>query len=196
VNNTLGIRETANAVWEGDDAFEFRVAESVDGLEAMIREKHEAGAKARLAAGFCWPWSDPIEGGRLADDVVVGDWARPWNAKPDATRLARGIPRSHYWSTDPGGIDQVGCIYTAQGFEFDYVGVIFGDDLRYDARSGAWVGDRSRSFDTVVKRARGDGEFVALLKNVYRVLLTRGMRGCYVHFVDEDTRDFFRSRIR
>jgi DUF2075 family protein len=128
--------------------------------------------------------------------VVVGDWSRPWNAKADAARLAPGISKSHYWSTDPGGIDQVGCVYTAQGFEFDYVGVIFGEDLRYDPHSGSWVGDRSKSFDRSVKAAQTDDEFIALLKNTYRVLLTRGMRGCYVYFLDEDTRNFFRSRIK
>ena len=162
----------------------------------MIREKHEAGHKARMTAGFCWPWSDPAKGGYLVPDVVIGDWSRPWNAKADAARLAPGIPKSHYWSIDPGGIDQVGCVYTAQGFEFDYVGVIFGEDLRYDSHSGSWVGDRSKSFDRPVKAAQTDDEVIALLKNTYRVLLTRGMRGCYVYFLDEDTRNFFRSRIK
>ncbi len=91
----------------------------------------------------------------------------------------------------------MGCVYTAQGFEFDYVGVIVGEDLRYDRRSGSWIGDKSNSYDRAVTRgAKTAGELVALLKNTYRVLLTRGMRGCYVHFMDKNTRDFFRSRIR
>jgi uncharacterized protein len=197
VNNMLGIRETANIIWEGDDAFEFRIAESVGELEALIREKHEAGSKARLTAGFCWPWSDPDEDGNLVPDVVVGDWVRPWNAKPESARLARGIPKSHCWSTDPGGINQVGCIYTAQGFEFDHVGVIFGEDLRYEPSSGSWIGDKSKSYDRAVARgASTKSEFVALLKNTYRVLLTRGMRGCYVYFMDEATRNFVKSRVK
>jgi hypothetical protein len=57
----------------------------------------------------------------------------PWNARADAGRLAPGIPRSDYWASDPRGIEQVGSVYTAQGFEFDYVGVIFGRDLIYAA---------------------------------------------------------------
>lgn len=197
MNNTLGIRETANVLWEGDDAFEFRIAQSVQELEAWIRGRHEAESKARLTAGYCWPWSDPNADGTLVPDVVVGDWERPWNAKPESARLAGGIPKSHYWSTDPGGIDQVGCIYTAQGFEFDYVGVIFGEDLRYDPRSGSWIGDKSKSYDrAVVRGAQTESDFVALLKNTYRVLLTRGMRGCYVYFMDDDTRDLFKSRVK
>lgn len=197
MNNTLGIRETANVLWERDDAFEFRIADCVQELEAWIRGRHEAESKARLTAGFCWPWSDPNADGTLVPDVVVGDWVRPWNAKPESARLAGGIPKSHYWSTDPGGIDQVGCIYTAQGFEFDYVGVIFGEDLRYDPRSGSWIGDKSKSYDrAVVRGAQTESDFVALLKNTYRVLLTRGMRGCYVYFMYDDTRDLFKSRVK
>jgi uncharacterized protein len=63
-------------------------------------------------------------------DVVIGQWARPWNLKPESTRVARGIRKSHDWASDPPGLEQVGCVYT-EGFEFDYVGVIFGRDLRY-----------------------------------------------------------------
>jgi hypothetical protein len=96
VNHTLGIRDTTNALWEGDDAFDFKIADSVEEIEAMIREKHEAGWKARPTAGFCWPWSHPDEDGHLRPDVVVGDWMRPWNARPDSARLAPGVPRSHY----------------------------------------------------------------------------------------------------
>ena len=71
----------------------------------------------------------------------------PWNAKPDAGRLAAGIPKSNYWAREPGGIDQVGCIYTAQGFEYDYAGVIWGRDLVYRSREG-WVAQPEYSKDT------------------------------------------------
>jgi len=94
---------------------------------------------------------------------------------------------------NPNGINQVGCIYTAQGFEFDYVGVILGKDLRYDFNSGRWVGDNTKSYDTVVKKA--EDNFVDLVKNTYRVLMTRGMKGCYLYFMDKDTENFFRSRM-
>jgi hypothetical protein len=104
-------------------------------------------------AGFCWPWSDPYPSGFLVPDVRIGDWAMPWNAKAEARRLAPGIPKSDYWASDPGGIEQVGCIYTAQGFEFDYVGVIFGPDLVYRPLEGGWVGRRAASQDSVVRRS-------------------------------------------
>lgn len=146
-----------------------------------------------MTAGFCWSWSKPKNEGTLANDVVIDNYQRPWNAKSDAGRLASGIPKESLWAYDPNGINQVGCIYTAQGFEFDYVGVIFGQDLIYDLDSQQWVGQRNFSYDTVVRRS--DEKFVDLVKNTYRVLLSRGMKGCYVYFMDKDTERFFKSRI-
>jgi DUF2075 family protein len=84
-------------------------------------------------------------------------------------------------------------VYTAQGFEFDYVGVVWGLDLAYDLDRRTWVGTPAHSYDAVVKR--GGPRFVELVKNTYRVLLTRGLKGCYVHFMDRDTERFVRSRI-
>ena len=107
--------------------------------------------------------------------------------------MAPGIPKANIWAYDPNGINQIGCVYTAQGFEFDYVGVIFGLDLRYDLDGQQWRGYKENSHDFVVKRS-GD-QFMNLVKNTYRVLLSRGMKGCYVHFMDRDTERFFRSRI-
>jgi DUF2075 family protein len=150
---------------------------------------------ARLVAGFCWPWSNPLDDGTLVPDVKAGAWQMPWNAKSDAGRLAYGIPRERFWASDPRGINQVGCIYTAQGFEFDYVGVIFGTDLRWDAALDSWVSDPGSSHDSKVKRAKGE-EFLELVKRTYRVLLTRGMKGCYGHFVDSSTAFYFASRVR
>lgn len=192
VDNTLDVRRTANVLWKQSDPYEFRVVGSVRELEAQIREKAKEGS-ARLVAGFCWPWSEPSADGSLPADVKVGDWAMPWNARPDAGRLGKGIPKSNFWASDPGGLDQVGCVYTAQGFEFDYVGIVFGLDLRYDWDKNEWVGDKKQSHDTVVKRSKD--QFLELVKNTYRVLFTRGIKGCYVHFMDEGTRKFFQSRL-
>ena len=134
----------------------------------------------------------PISSGHLVDDVKLDGFSMPWNAMPDAGELAAGIPKSNFWASDPNGINQVGCVYTAQGFEFDYVGVIFGRDVTYDA---GWRGNRKISHDSVVKKAPEE-EFVNLVKQTYRVLLTRGMKGCYVYFEDAATREFFLSRMK
>lgn len=194
IENTLGVRETANVLWnQREESFEFRIYPTPQALEDAIRARASEGHTARLTAGFCWPWSKTLlPGGRLVEDVVIGSYRRPWNARSEASGLAPGIPREVHWAHDPRGIDQIGCVYTAQGFEFDYVGVIWGPDLTYDPHSGAWQGNREHSRDAVVRRSRD--RFSDLVKNTYRVLLSRGLKGCYVHFMDAGTEAFVRSR--
>jgi uncharacterized protein len=192
ISNTLGIERTANILWESKDAFDFQIKETPEQLDHAIRQKVNEGHTGRLTAGFCWPWSDPNQDGTLIEDVEIESFRRPWNAKPGA-RLAKGIPKASVWAYIPGGIDQVGCIYTAQGFEFDYVGVIFGPDLTYNLDKQEWEGNWDESYDTVVKRDKTN--FCNLVKNTYRVLLSRGLKGCYVHFMDRATEQFFKSRI-
>jgi len=194
IDNTLGLRRTANVLWEGDESYDFDIVDSPAELQALINQKAASGDSARLVAGFCWPWSKPTEDGELVDDVKLPDWSMPWNAKPESRGLAPGIPKSNFWASDPGGLNQVGCVYTAQGFEFDYVGVIFGRDLVQRGRDG-WVGQRELSKDSVVKREKDDDRFAELVKQTYRVLMTRGIKGCYVYFEDPATREFFESRI-
>lgn len=193
IDNTLAIRQTANQVWSSEsDNFDFRIFGSMEDLDLAIREKAKAGASARLVAGFCWKWSDPTKEGDLVDDVTVGHFQRPWNAKPDAKKLRKGIPKSVHWAIKPEGLDQVGCVYTAQGFEFDYVGVIWGLDLRFSPDKQQWIGDQKESYDSVVKRS--GKQFVDLVKNTYRVLLSRGLKGCYVYCQDPETAKFLLSR--
>lgn len=196
IDNTLEVAPTPFVLWDPSEEFDFQIVDSPQELELMIRNKAEEGNSARLTAGFCWPWSDPREDGSLVKDVQVHDWSMPWNARPDAGRLAAGIPKSNYWASDPQGLEQVGCVYTAQGFEYDYAGVVVGKDLVWRPRLG-WVGQPEHSQDSVVKRGvkKDPATFATLVKNTYRVLLTRGLLGCYVYFQDDQTRDFFLSRV-
>jgi DUF2075 family protein len=199
VNNTLSIERTPNAIWNtAKEPFDFRIFDSPQAVDDAIRLKAAEGYTARMTAGFCWPWSEPLESGQLVDDVQLGDYRRPWNAKPKEMckggyHISKDIPISSLWAYDKRGIDQVGCIYTAQGFEFDYAGVIFGEDLIYRFDSEGWVGIPTNSEDSVVRRSKT--AFLELVKNTYRVLLTRGMKGCYVYFADKETERFVKSRM-
>ena len=117
----------------------------------------------------------------------------PWEGK-SGKKLAQGIPEAPLWAYDPNGVNQIGCIYTIQGFEFEYVGVIFAKDLRYDSSRKEWIGDKKESSDSKL-RGISDEEFAKYAKNIYRVLLSRGMKGCYLYFMDKETENFFKSRI-
>ncbi len=193
IDNTLGVKRTANVIWDSKEEFDFQIIDSPKELYEKIKQKNvQEKTSARLVAGFCWPWSNPKPDGTLENDVKIGEFQMSWEGK-DGFRLAPGIPPASLWPNDPNGVNQIGSIYTIQGFEFDYVGVIIGPDLVYNFDNQTWIALRDKSADSVVKRS---GEkLVDLLKNTYRVLLTRGMKGCYVYFVDKETEKFFKSRI-
>jgi hypothetical protein len=198
VDRLLGVRADGDEILDIEQAgFDFSVVRSPAELEMEVQRSLRQGQNSRLVAGFCWPWSDPLGDGTLVNDVVIGDWQRPWNAKPTAGRLAPGIPSANAWAIDPEGVHQVGCVYTAQGFEFDRVGVIWGDDLVWRAGKG-WVAQAQHSYDSVVKRAdKKDPEFYRqLIAQTYRVLLTRGMNGCVVSFTDAETQRHVSSLIK
>lgn len=200
LDNTLGIRRTANVLWGKGEGYDFRILPTPMAVEELLRQQQHAGHTARMVAGFCWPWSEPTDEGYLVEDVVIEQpgisYRRPWNAKSTKKRLAAGIPKSSLWATQPGGFDQVGCVFTAQGFEFDYVGVIVGRDLTYRFTQQAWIADSQMTHDRSLKQSRlTDQERVEFFRNTYKVLMTRGMKGCYVYFEDEETGQFFRSRM-
>ena len=182
VQRLLGLISGGPIHWDGDQAFELHLAGSPQAMESWLRAKQAEGYTARMTAGFCWKWSDP-EDGRLVEDVVIGEWRRPWNLKPE--KRVPGIPSASLWASDPAGFSQVGCIYTAQGFEYDYGGVMLGRDLVW--RNDMWVAQPSESRDPVVKHAEN---FDELVRHTYRVLLTRGLRGCILHSVDRQTSEF------
>ncbi|ETK32891.1 DUF2075 domain-containing protein [Microbispora sp. ATCC PTA-5024] len=178
--------------WTGDDHFEVTLAESPYELEALLRGRLNEGYSARMTAGYCWRWSNP-DGDALVADVQIDDWSKPWNVKDD--RAVGTAPPSALWATMPGGFEQVGCVYTAQGFEYDWNGVIFGPDLVY--RDGRLVTMPSASRDPALKKKSVTAEQAdRLIRNTYKVLLTRGMIGTAIYSLDPKTQDFFAALIR
>lgn len=189
VARLLGLQPGGPIPWTGDDGrYVVEIADSPSALEAELSSRRVGEQNARMTAGFCWDWSDPIGNGLVAD-VRIGDWHRPWNVKGD--RKVGEAPPSQLWATDPNGFGQVGCVYTAQGFEYDWNGVILGPDLVW--RQGFWVTDPGRSRDTVVKRGVASAEFDVLIRNTYKVLLTRGMVGTVLYSTDPETQEFLRT---
>ena len=186
----LGVEEGGPVPWADDDHFEVILADSPERMEQILAAKLDEGLSARMTAGFCWPWSKPVDG-RLVDDVVVGDWRRPWN-NPEERRLA-DIPARSLWATEPGGFAQIGCVYTAQGFEYDWNGVILGPDLTW--RGDDFVSDVLATRDPAF-RGKGAAGFDSFVRNIYKVLLTRGMRGTVIYSTDASTRQMLLTLIR
>ena len=190
----LGLDESHEAVaWSGDPRFQLSLAETPEEMEKFLVSQMQQGYSARITAGYCWPWSDAGQGGDLVPDVRIGTWARPWNSKSD--RRIGEAPPSALWATDDGGFGQVGCIYTAQGFEYDWNGVILGPDLIW--REGRFVTVRGANKDPDFRNSTTvpDSRFDVLVRHVYKVLLTRGMIGTVIYSTDSETREALRSLI-
>ncbi|QHF24988.1 DUF2075 domain-containing protein [Rathayibacter sp. VKM Ac-2804] len=148
---------------------------------AVVQRDREHGL-SRLVAGYAWKWVTKTD--KSAFDIVIGDESLRWNQT------------QRDWINSPGAIDEVGSIHTVQGYDLNYAGVIIGRDLRYDTVSGRIVFDRAHSFD---KKGRennkklgitySDEDLLSYVRNIYTVLLTRGIRGTYVYVCDEALRE-------
>ncbi|PBC85554.1 MULTISPECIES: DUF2075 domain-containing protein [unclassified Streptomyces] len=188
----LGLEPGGPVPWEPDDRMRLLVADSPQEMEAFLDARRNQNNSARMSAGYCWRWSpEPRPGAPLPADVVIGDWARPWNLRGD--RSVSGAPPSALWATDSAGFGQIGCVYTAQGFEYDWSGVIIGPDLVW--RGDRWVTDRTASKDPVFKKSTPESDVDRLIRNTYKVLLTRGMIGTIVYSPDPETQEKLRELV-
>lgn len=180
-----------------EDAFDFRIISSPRQLYDIISDKNSIkGMSARLVAGYCWSWSTKLDtNGRLANDVKIGDFEMPWETHVEI-KPPEGYVKWYEWAYKSEGIKQVGCIYTAQGFEFDYIGVIIGPDLKYDSERDCLTVNPSGNKDPYLKRKNSKDKLDEYIRNIYRVLMSRGMKGCYVYFVDKEVEAYFKNHIK
>ena len=183
--------------------FDFRIFDDPQEMyDNLVIKNSVDGQTARLMAGFCWPWSQDVNAdGDLVKDVKIGDFAIPWETHDkivSARKLPKGYVKWYEWAYKPEGIKQCGCIYTAQGFEFDYAGVIIGEDLRFDTGTNQIITDKNNCKDPVLRRnvAEANMTFDHYVRNIYRVLMTRGMKGCFVYICDLNLRNYFKSLIK
>ena len=192
LDGVLGIQEeTANPTLEGID-YDFRVVENPHELRRLIEERNREDDKARIVAGYCWDWVSKNNPDSVPD-ITIDDFSMYWNLSSDGT-----------YAISKGSINQVGCIHTTQGLEFSYVGVIIGDDLRFE--KGNVISDytkRART-DQSLKGLKGpikkgDQEAMKtadiIIRNTYRTLMSRGMKGCYVYCTNTELAHFLKTRI-
>lgn len=175
--------------------YDFQVYGSPTDLFEAIKAKNEIKNKSRLVAGYCWNWITKGKSDTKIHDIEIPkfEFSMSWN-----------LANSTTWAIDPASIDQIGCIHTAQGLEFDYVGVIIGDDMRYE---------NGRVITDFTKRARTDQSLKGIkklhrqspekaqeiadevIRNTYRTLMTRGQKGCYVFCVNKELNDYLKQKL-
>lgn len=193
LDDMLDIRCTANTTLDATE-FDFRIFDSPAELHDLIQLKNRTNNRSRVVAGYCWTW--PSRRDALAWDIELPrfGYRRRWNLDKDGS----------LWIVAPGSVEQVGCIHTCQGLELDYVGVIIGPDLVYrdgrivtDATKRASSDQSVRGLKRMLKDDPDNGRALAdiIVKNTYRTLMTRGMKGCYVYCTDAPLAAYLRSRL-
>lgn len=192
INDVLRIRDTANFDgWDKKD-FEFKIVDTPHKLRDLIKERASQGFYSRMLAGFAWEWTQENKGNSNAqiNDVKISelDFEMPWNSRKVGST----------WAINDHGIEQIGCVHTSQGLEFDYVGVIVGSDLKYNRESDKFYSEWNSYKDTKGKQGlREDPEKLCkMIRNIYRILMSRGMRGCYVYFRDKSTEAYFKESLK
>lgn len=141
-----------------------------------------------MVAGFAWDWN--TRNNKPGFDFELEGAEFTWNrADKD-------------WISSSSSIQEVGSIHTVQGYDLNYAGVIIGEDLRYDRNSRQMVPDRTAYRDRKGKenlrqlgKKTTDEDLLALIQNIYGVLLTRGMLGTYIYVCDPSMRDYIASVV-
>lgn len=167
--------------------YDFRVFDDPNEMRDELRKKNKINNKARMVAGYCYDWN--VKNGRGDYDIYLpNDFKAKWNLANDKI-----------WAINPRSFEEVGCIHTAQGLEFDYVGVIIGKDLIYDASTGKIKTDKSAiSTDdksSGIRTLRDNAQAHRLILNTYKTLLTRGQKGCYVYCEDGALAEYIRRLV-
>ena len=192
LTDVLEIEETAN--YDGFDFdFDFQVIDDATELKELIFEKNKEKNNARLLAGYCWNWIKEGKNDSTVHDIEIGDFSMSWN-----------LGNSDTWAIDEDSVNEIGCIHTSQGLEFDYVGVIIGEDMRFDGEhiitdfnSRARTDQSLKGIKKLYKEdsSKALKEADEIIKNTYRTLMTRGMKGCYIYCEDMMLQSYFKERI-
>lgn len=193
LDDALQIRETANMHELGMD-YDFRLYDDPNKMLKEIEQLNRKNNKSRIMAGYCWEWPKPNRQDVDHHDIQVEEhnFGISWNIE-------------NTWAIENSSVREAGCIHTAQGLEFDYIGVIIGDDLRFE--DGQIITDYTKraksdqSLKGIKKLAKEEGEEKArliadpIIKNTYRTLMTRGQKGCFIYCTNPALQQYFKDRL-
>lgn len=160
--------------------YEFRFYDDIKRMVSDIKAKDAEHKLARVVAGYAWSWS--TKGGKPGHDIEIDGLKLVWNS----TNID--------WVNSPNAINEVGCIHTVQGYDLNYAGVIIGPELSYDENTHQLVVDEKKYMDINGRRSISEpGELRRYIVNIYKTLLSRGIKGTYVYVVDEKLRRKFKE---
>lgn len=193
LDSVLEIRETANHDMREID-YDIRICDSPKQMQHMILECNRISNRSRILAGYCWDWISSGKNDTSVHDIKIGDFEISWNLGNTST-----------FAIDKTSVNEAGCIHSSQGLEFDYVGVIIGEDMRYE--DGSVITDfekRAKTDQSLrgIKKMNKENPIKAreiadeIIKNTYRTLMTRGMKGCYVYCVDKALQDYLKKQLK
>ena len=190
IDNVLDINPEATDEFDFD--YDIRICDSPQEVRNLIVEKNKINNKSRMVAGYCWNWIRDGKNNSDIHDIEIGDFGMSWNLGSSST-----------WAIDPESVNEIGCIHTCQGLEFDYVGVIIGEDLRYEDKIITDFTKRARTDQSIkglkglYKKNKDEALKTAdrIIKNTYRTLLTRGQKGCYIYCVDDKLKEYLKKRL-
>jgi len=189
ITDVLQLEQTGNEEGWDEGDFDFRILDTPQQVYEMIRRHQHKGSDARMLAGYAWPWTSAGNNDAQVNDVCIDEhnFSMPWNSRT----------KSSLWAIRPEGKEQVGCIHTSQGLEFDYVGVLFGNDITFDPLTGRVEGVYEEYYDRTGKSGLRDKpeELTLYIKSIYKILCSRGMKGCYVFVRDEKLKRYMKQRL-
>lgn len=184
VRSLLG--DTPPDARETFDGYDLKFFNDLGDMRREIRKQDARNGLSRIVAGYAWPWKTKKD--KDAFDIDIDGEQMRWNST------------DRDWISAPGSVEEVGSIHTVQGYDLNYAGVIIGPDLRFDKATGRVVFSRVDYFD---KKGRennpklgitySDDDLLEYVRNIYTVLLTRGIHGTYVYVCDPDLREHFRK---
>ncbi|MEV3938257.1 DNA/RNA helicase domain-containing protein [Glycomyces sp. NPDC049804] len=188
----VGLEDSPPGRWEQREDFELWIAERPEEVEQILKERAGDQERYRITAGFCWKWSDKKDkDGIKWDFLKIGDWTRKWNLK---TGSDEG-PKSSEWAWQKGGFEQIGCIHTSQGLEWEWTGVIIGTDLVWDGEGTVPVLEKNLDLPNYADDPERQKEAMKLIRNAYYVLMTRGQRGAVIYAEDSRLRAALRALV-
>ncbi|MBK8187450.1 MAG: DUF2075 domain-containing protein [Cellvibrio sp.] len=191
VDHALHIRETANPDLSDID-YEFRVFDDPNKLRDAIVEKNKVNNKSRMVAGYCWDWAGKDDTSIFDITIPEFNFKARWNLNQEG----------YLWLSSSTSVNEIGCIHTCQGLEVDYIGVIIGPDLIIrdkqviiDANTHPLRDKAVKGHKSLFKKNPSEAQkkIDTVIKNTYRTLMTRGLKGCYLYCTDAKTREYFSS---